>query len=341
LDLLTPPHPVLAAICDQISLGIVFLDQRDQQRLFSNRYIRSLSSSLEERIMGNILEIIRHPSDQQSRYNFSRETALDEEGITHVFGFTVYHIVQDIVVILINEIASKSVYQHSQQENQFYNKLSELVAEIAHEIGNPLSGISMSLQVLRSNLSSWPQKKVQDYVERTFNEINRLSLFLKRIRDISNENELEIRNLSLKLVIDDIHNRHREALDLKDIGFQNEVDEKVIGSIDDVALFQILLNLVKNSLHILRPKDQIRMYVESIDDYYIKLIYRNNGTPIPLEDLEKIFSPFYTTKDRGGGIGLSISLKLMTRMGGTIRAVPPEDGIGAKFELYIPTGKNR
>jgi two-component system sensor kinase len=212
-----------------------------------------------------------------------------------------------------------------------------MVAEIAHEIGNPLSGISMSLQVLTSQINSWDREKTRDYLEKTTREINRLALFLKRIRDISTENKLEIKQTALKDIIDDVIERNRDALTAKSIGFINEVEEQVPVAVDDVAFFQILLNLVKNSLQILQPGQEIRTFVESVDDYYTKLIYRNNGPPIPDDQRQKIFSPFYTTRDRGGGIGLSISLKLMTRMGGTIKAIRPDDGRGAKFVLYIPS----
>jgi len=99
---------------------------------------------------------------------------------------------------------------------------------------------------------------------------------------------------------------------------------------------QILFNLLNNSLHILSPGKEINIYVEKEDEYYITMVYRNNGPPIPEELMEKIFSPLFTTHNKRKGIGLAISLKLMTRMGGTIKAVPPEDGAGEKFVRHVP-----
>jgi signal transduction histidine kinase len=122
----------------------------------------------------------------------------------------------------------------------------------------------------------------------------------------------------------------------QEITFTNMVDKHIEISIDEGAFFQIILNLLNNSMQILSPNKEIKIYVEEVDDFFVKLVYRNNGKPIPEELMGKIFSPLYTTKGRGEGIGLPISLKLMTRMGGSMKAVPPEDGIGAKFVLYIP-----
>ena len=74
----------------------------------------------------------------------------------------------------------------------------------------------------------------------------------------------------------------------------------------------------------------------SVSDYFTKLIYRNNGPVMDKEERKKIFTPFFTNREKGNGLGMSVALKLMTRMGGTINVTPPSDGWGAQFTLYIP-----
>jgi signal transduction histidine kinase len=333
-------NPNLKAIFDHFNMGIIFINFKKQSVLFSNEFFRNIAFKKEKAIMENIYGHIRDNVDDPHRFSINQEIHVRDNGSNFLFGFSTYRIYDDIVAVLLSEIASKSIYVQSRQENEFFTKLSELVAEIAHEIGNPLSGINMSLQVLLFNLAIWPKEKITDYIERTISEINRLSLFLKRIRDISNENKLEMKSVNLRSIIQDVYRQNEEILKQKTIGFSNRIDDRITVELDEVAFFQIMLNLLRNSLQILEPGEQIEIFIESVDDFYIKLIYRNNGKPIPLESLGKIFSPFYTTKDRGDGIGLSISLKLMTRMGGTIKAVQPEDGIGAKFVIYIPNTLN-
>jgi signal transduction histidine kinase len=336
VEFLSQDNRILKIILDEINMGMSFLDYKKEILLISNRHFKLTVKSRESVIIRYIINFINNNITNPHRFNLSQELKIRENDRVYLFGFSTYQITDEIIAVLINEIASKSIYIQSQQENQFYDKLSELVAEIAHEIGNPLSGINMSLQVLENNLDTWPHYKIKDYIDRTINEINRLSVFLKRIRDISNENKLQMNTINLKSIIDEVFHQNQEILKQKKILLKNQVEENIFVSIDEVAFFQIILNLLKNSLHILKPKNQINIYIESIDEYYIKLVFRNNGSPIPDELLDKIFSPFFTTKDPGDGLGLPISLKLMTRMGGTIKAVPPEDGRGAKFVIYIP-----
>ncbi|MCK4836831.1 MAG: HAMP domain-containing histidine kinase [Candidatus Aminicenantes bacterium] len=340
-DFLKVDNIILQTIFDEINMGIIFIDYKKKTLLLANTYFKSMVKPRETIILEPIINFINKNIENKHSFNLSQDLKIRVNGKMSEFGFTTYRITNEIIVVLLSEIASKSIYIQSQQENQFYDKLSELVAEIAHEIGNPLSGINMSLQVLGHNISIWPQEKIKNYIDRTISEINRLSVFLKRIRDISNENKLEMKTINLKSIIDDVYKQNEEILKQKRIVFKNQVEKNILIFIDNVAFFQIILNLLKNSLHILKPKNEIFIYVDSIDDYYIKLVYRNNGKPIPEDLLDKIFSPFYTTKDRGDGIGLSISLKLMTRMGGTIKAVQPEDGKGAKFVIYIPNKTNK
>jgi signal transduction histidine kinase len=160
------------------------------------------------------------------------------------------------------------------------------------------------------------------------------------MREVSDENKLEIKPTNLKKVIDGVLVQNEDLLKQKEITYKNSVEEDIVVSIDEVAFHQIILNLINNSLHILPPAKSIKIDVEEIDEYYVKVVYRNDGVPIPEEQMEKIFSPLFTTKGQRKGIGLAISLKLMTRMGGTMKAVPPEDGIGAKFILYVPNSDN-
>jgi len=323
-------------ILDGLSMGVIFLNQTERYVFFANKYFYSTSKKVRDEILSVIFEFLEKNMDKPTQLKRNQEVIISKDGEEFKFGFTVHRITRDIDGIFFTENTSRTIYFESKQKNQFYDGLSELVGEIAHEIGNPLSGISVSLQLLTQHLSEWPLEKIKSHIERSITEINRLAEFLKRIREVSNRDKVSITETNLKEIIDKVILQFETRLKLKKISCRNMVDKNITVLVDESAFHRILLNLLNNSLRILSAGNKIKICVEGISNLYVTLVYKNDGEPIPEEFMEKIFSPFFTTSDNGDGLGLAISQKLMTRMGGSIRAVLPKDRIGAKFLLHIP-----
>jgi len=327
----------IQSILDKISIGIVIINFSKKTVMFTNKHFDTITPpNKKEEVFFVFFGYLEKNSGSQKKLDIPQEMVIRAEGKELLINFTTYRVEKEVFVIFLNEVTSGIQYFLTKQENIYYSKLSDLIAEMVHEIGNPLSGIKTSLHILLHNISVWPLEKVTDYIERTINEINRLSEFLSRMREVSDENELNIKPTDLKEAVGWVLRHNEDLLIQKGIAIENQVGEGIIVLIDEGAFHQIMFNLINNSLHILPPGKKIKIYVEKIDEYYVRLIYRNNGEPIPEELMEKIFSPLYTTQAKRKGIGLAISLKLMTRMGGTLKVVPPEDGIGAKFVIYVP-----
>lgn len=322
-------------IFDQISIGLIIVNYREKKFLEANRYFYSYDEHIREAALGNIYEYMDNDMADPLKVIKNQKIRVKHKQEEYIFGFTPYIISTDVAAVLFLDITSKCIFLENKQKNQFFDDLSELVAEIAHEVGNPLAGINLSLQVLQSNLSTWPADKIEKYVSRTVREIERLTEFLDTIKEISTRDDVIKKPINLKEIIDTVLFQNEHRLREKQIQFYNMVDDNITVLINEGAFHQVILNLLNNSLQVLSPNEEIKIFVEGISDY-IKLVYRNNGEPIPDDLMGKIFSPFFSTREDGEGLGLAISLKLMTRMGGTIKAVPPENGLGAKFLLHIP-----
>ena len=327
-------NPILVKIFDDLPIGIIIYNKIADKVLYSNKFLHK--NSLNEKDIFRIITkyIIRSQEDIEYT-NVSRDISVKSKGRRFSLGFSFYSIDDDNYFILLSEIASRTVFSNNKDANIFFDKLSELIAEIAHEIGNPLAGINMSLQVLLANINKWPPGKSIDYISRTIQEIDRLSDFLKSIREVSRETELEMKWLNLHDLVEKLYKQNSDLIKEKMILTENKIDRDMDVYIDKDGFYQIILNLLNNSLHILKQNQKISFYIEEIDQLYIKLIFKNNGDPIDSKIIDKIFSPFFTTKEKGEGLGLAISLKLMTRMGGTIKVETPENGIGVKFIIYI------
>ncbi|MBN1197611.1 MAG: HAMP domain-containing histidine kinase [Candidatus Aminicenantes bacterium] len=329
----------LFEICDSIPIGIIALDTETTNPAFANRHFLEFSPAQQKQIVGHILRRLNRKSAKEPAMPLNEEVEIRENGQRSVFGFTIYPARKGTTVVFVSDIASKSILMQSRQDNQFFDRFSDMVAEVAHEIGNPLTGITTILQVLRLNIAGWPREKIDDYLHRCISEIDRLNAFLNRIRDISGETAMDIQPVVLRDLLMSVYERNRVRFEIRKVAFHCRVDSNVCVRVDEGAFYQILLNLVNNSLNFLKAGQEVDIYLESVDKSFVSMVFCNNGPSIPEEDLERIFSPFFTTRETGEGIGLTISLKLITRMGGLMLATPPLEGQnGARFVIHIPRG---
>lgn len=319
-------------IFDNVDLGIVMLDYERKEVVYSNNYFKLLTGS-------NAWEVLDHI---WNCLEFKRKCSFREiettAGIS--IGYSAYQVSEFDYLILVNDISNRKIFLETKGDNHYYDKLSNFTAEIAHEIGNPLTSVIITLQVLLKNISGWNEKEKGEYIGKSIDELKRLSRFLKKIRDLTKEDIIEKKKVPLKPVLERLFLQNKAILESANVSYRNDVPDDVEVVIDEDAFYQVLFNLLQNSLDCLTETDKkgvIDVGIEGVGDFFVKLTFKNNGPPICPDILEKIFMPFFSTKEDGRGLGLNISRKLMTRMGGTIRAeVPGDDDWGAGFVLYIP-----
>jgi signal transduction histidine kinase len=320
---------LLSEMFKKVEIGIVLIRHTPIRDISCNRFFKELAKGKEKKIIDNILESIS--ADRILRSGHDIEFS---DGIS--FGYTIYSIETGEYLIFINDISQKKIYFESKGEFLFYDRLLLFIAEIVHEIGNPLTSISTTLQVLLGNLSMWDDVKKGEFIDRAASEIERLSHYLDRMRNFSSAKEPEKTPHFLRRVIEKAISQNSAMLESKKIIVEYFIDKATCVSIDEDIFYQVLLNLFLNSVDILYEEGKICIEVEEVNDFFVKLVYKNNGRPIPEEIRKKILMPFFSTKKQGQGIGLALSLKQMTRMGGSLKVEEPEGEWGAKFALYLP-----
>lgn len=259
----------------------------------------------------------------------------------YVIGYTIYHLDEEDYLVFLNNITHKRIYFENRGENRFYDRLSNLLAEVVHELGNPLTALTTTLQVLLEYIDEWDIEKKREYVTRAISEIDRLSHYLERMRKFSRAVTSEPTVVSLFSIIQRVITQNYDLMAQRHLLVSWDIPENLQVSVDEELFYQVILNLMLNSIEALLPYGKISIQVEEVNEFFVKLVYRNNGPPIPNEIIDKIFIPFFSTKKNGSGIGLAVSLKLMTRMGGAIRVEQPDKGWGAKFVLFIPVSDER
>ncbi|WP_281887955.1 ATP-binding protein [Paenibacillus sp. YYML68] len=209
--------------------------------------------------------------------------------------------------------------------------VGELASGMAHEIRNPLTTIKGFIQ-----LSKAERYNIEPWYELIMDEINRMSMLTAEFLQFSRPHITSYKVHSLRSCVQRVISLlESEATRLgHKLDFQPDRYELLM-RMDQDKMLQLLLNLVKNALEAMEEQGTVDIKLYPVDRHAVIEIM-DDGKGIPEGELDKIFIPFYTTKDSGTGLGLSICHKIVQDHEGTIE-VESLVGLGTKFTITLPT----
>lgn len=231
-------------------------------------------------------------------------------------------------------------------EAQEIESWQKLIRVLTHEIKNsviPISTLSdVILQIIKRegkkpNLGKLDEESVEDLIgglETIEARSKGLANFVKTYDQLTKLPTPKFQIVKVKKLFSRVANLFGPDLDKRGIKLNINCNENLELNADPDLIDQILINLVKNAMEaIIDIKDaQIILWANVTDEGHIKLQVQDNGNGIPLEILDNIFVPFYTTKEGGSGIGLSLSKQIMKLHKGNI-SVAQKTNIGTTFTL--------
>jgi signal transduction histidine kinase len=218
--------------------------------------------------------------------------------------------------------------------------LGRLAAGVAHEIGNPLTSISTYSQMLREMATDEFSQKSLDIIN---NHIQRITDIVRRMSTFARADSLKIKSVQLNDVLQSNLDLLRLDKRMKNtIEIQSSFDPSLPQTmIDEGQVSQVFINMILNAMDAM-PEGGVltvatRQERNDSGKDSIMIEVADTGIGIPTQDLEKIFDPFYTTKEvgTGTGLGLSLSYNIIKQFKGDIR-VESEVGKGTKFTIILP-----
>ncbi len=216
--------------------------------------------------------------------------------------------------------------------------LGEMAAGLAHEVRNPLGGIALYSSMLERELTDKP--KALNAATRITQGVRSLDRLVGEILDFAQEDRLDLHRLKLGSVLNQIeesamHWAHETGASL----LINPTAYDVSIDADPQRLGQVLLNLVMNGMQAAGKGGRVQISATTKSDGSALIEVWDNGPGIPAEVRDRIFNPFFTTKDAGTGLGLAIVHRIVEAHAGTIRVTNDSRG-GARFSICLPTGKD-
>ncbi len=235
--------------------------------------------------------------------------------------------------------------------------LGEMAATVAHEVRNPLAGIGGFASLLKRDLESDdPRQKLVDKIIRGVESLNKTVTTLlnyTRFEEVNREDV--ILDEFLRRTIEQF--RHDFADKLEDTAFALESPQErptpIVVRLDQMLIRQLLYNLFTNAIEAAGSKTELEIRYRklprqsAVDRYGEKLLIgldetvtevsvSDNGPGIPQDHLSRVFSPFFTTKQDGNGLGLAVCWKIAKAHSGDMIAENSRTG-GASLTLLIPT----
>jgi two-component system nitrogen regulation sensor histidine kinase GlnL len=222
--------------------------------------------------------------------------------------------------------------------------LGALAAGLAHEVKNPLGGIKGAAQLLERELE--PGSEMLDYTRVMIRETDRIDLIIRELLELASPRGLKLAPANLHKILGDILLLQKQSVADREIIFSTYFDPSIPEIMaDGEMLTRLFLNLIRNAIDAMGDAGRLTVSSRVLSDYrmaknerhsrMVAIEVTDDGSGIPREDIENIWTPFFSTKSGGTGLGLTICHKIVSEHRGMIKA-ESDPGHGTKVTVLLP-----
>jgi two-component system sensor histidine kinase PilS (NtrC family) len=234
-------------------------------------------------------------------------------------------------IVIFQDLTQLKRLETEMKQKEKWAAIGELSSNIAHEIRNPLASLKGSIEMLKEDSVSKNYKK--RLMEIALNEMERLDRIITDFLTYSRPTPPEFKRFELHGMLD-------ETIELLKNVEQNNIsiNKKYTGRLevdaDPQKMRQVFWNLGINSIEAMPEGGELIISTRNMDRY-VEIIFKDFGAGIDEKNIEKIFYPFFTTKENGTGLGLAIAYRIIEEHNGRIN-VNSSPGVGTTFEIILP-----
>jgi two-component system, LuxR family, sensor kinase FixL len=234
---------------------------------------------------------------------------------------------------IIHDLTDRVRMEEQLREQTALARLGEMAAVVAHEVKNPLAAVRAVLQTLGRRLPD-DDGQTQRIVQQTVTRIDTLADLMRELLLFARPPQPRTVPVHMDALISST------VEFLKGDGALKEVDVELAGTVPPVAadpelLKIVFLNVLVNSGQAMQGRGRIAVKLSS-SDRMCHITVRDNGPGLPPQAKNKVFTPFFTTKPKGTGLGLATTKRLVEAHGGTISIASLQEG-GAEVSIALPT----
>jgi PAS domain S-box-containing protein len=342
---------IIKSAVENTNEAFVTID-RNHKVLFFNRAAEKIFGYSREEVIGYDLDVIMAPTCSRNHHeavdryiktgipkrigHASELIATRKDGTTFSanISFSVSRVNGELYFTgIVRDLTETKALQERILRSERLAALGQFVAEITHEIKNPLMMIGgFARQLIRKTKDEQTLSKLNIISE----EVRRLEELLKELREYYLPRTLNLAEMDVLGLLQEVYDLVKEDCERKKIGadFKRPGKSLLIKG-DKDKLKQVFLNLVKNAIDAMEEGGRL-VVAQTLAREQVEITIRDNGCGIPEENREEIFSPFFTTKRHGTGLGLNISKSIIEDHEGGSLTLTSEVGKGTTFKVTLP-----
>jgi len=217
--------------------------------------------------------------------------------------------------------------------------LGEMAATVAHEIRNPLTSVRGFAQRIARKYGDLSDGRLGEYTSIIIEEVDRLNKFIKDVLDFARRAKPELTKVNVNVILSEIVNLMRDELTAQSIMVIPDFDMNLKETIADQTLLkQAFINIVQNARHAMNKGGILMIRTQNAGNS-IRIRIADDGHGIPPEVMHRIWTPFYTTRVQGTGLGLALVSRIIDDHHGNIQ-LRSKPGRGTIVDIRLPITEN-
>jgi len=368
LDDLSQDHALLSEIIDIAAVAVISIDQ-NQHIVRFNQGAQHVFGYSQQEIIGRPVDILlpsqfraaqkayvqnfeRSGSDSRSTDRRGEIAGRRKDGTTFPARATISNVTHNgitTMTIFLRDISEiKHAEQHSKRTQEELahvgrvNMLGEISASLAHELYQPLTAILANAQVIQHQITSSAaiSAETKEAISDVIDDAQRAAQIIRRLRSLSERRKYHIETVDVNKLIVETESLLRSQLIMSQLHVDLELEPALpMVSCDPIQLQQVFLNLLTNAIDATakcKPPDRRVLICTSLTKTNtLEISIKDRGTGFKNETYENLLKPFFTTKEKGMGMGLAISKSILENVGGRLWATNNRSP-GATFYISLP-----
>jgi two-component system, sporulation sensor kinase E len=338
-----PTHPFPSL--NWLNAGVIHLDNQGWLTIYNDLAAQLLDIAAEPDVPVRIEECIAATREEYKllHHILTSKAEVRNQLITWAENRRIRHVLIDSysvetgVYVVMKDLGDFVLLDQHLQRTDKLAVVGKVAAGVAHEIRNPLTTVRGFLQVMMNRLSEKEMDEEEEYLRMMVAEVDKVESLVKELLLLSKPQRTARRHCQLSQVVRALEPFILEQAAEKKLRAQVTLDEDtpaVVG--DEELLSHVIVQLVENAVEAMDVGGRLTVSVRR-ENRLVRLDVGDTGPGIPYYQMDQVFDAFFTTKEKGTGLGLPICQKIVSDHGGEIHV--SSKGFGTTFSVLLPAAE--